>query len=205
MKVRNLIFLFVLVLIGAKCTDQKSKIEGIPVSDSYNNCDEDYIDYGDMITLGDPSDKFMIRFPYKWDIQESYSDTLYAIIGSNRYEAGNDPEKFLLVSVTGYQTSDSLYTYFLREIKTLKKDKKMKVHEVGQMEIKEEIAYWIKFESAESDFEIMNLVQYIKSEPKNEIYLIQSSVYKSDDYDKKLCQLKRFTDSFELVYDTEDK
>ncbi|MCD4729813.1 MAG: hypothetical protein K8R74_04370 [Bacteroidales bacterium] len=45
----------------------------------------------------------------------------------------------------------------------------------------------------------MNLVQYVLSESESEIYLIQSSVYKSDDYDKILCRLKRFTDSFELV------
>jgi len=199
MKIKNLIYLVVLVLIAAKCSDHKNKIEGIPVSDFYNNCDEAYIDYGDMINLGDPSDKFMIRLPYNWDIQESYSDTLYGIIATNRFEAGNDPEKFLLVSVTGYHTNDSLYGYFIKEIKTLKKDKTMIVHEVGQMEINEENAYWVEFETDESDFQIMNLVQYVMSESENEIYLIQSSVYKSDDYNKELCRLKRFTDSFELV------
>lgn len=199
MNIKYLTYLLVFLLIAAKCTDQKNNIEGIPISDFYTNCDEEFIDYGDMITLGDPSDRFMIRFPYKWDIQESYSDTLYGMIASNRYEAGNDPEKFLLVSVTGYQSDDSLYAYFIKEIKNLKKDKTMKLHAVGQMEINEKPVYWIKFESIESDFQIMNLVQYIKSENTNEIYLIQSSVYKSEDHDKKLCELKRFTDSFELV------
>lgn len=201
MKFKNLIYLIVFVLIAAKCTDQKNKIEGIPISDSYNNCDEAYIDYGDMITIGDPSDKFMIRLPYSWDIQESYSDTLYGIIASNRFEAGNDPEKFLMVSVTGYQTTDSLDEYFVKEIKTLKKDKSMTVLEVGKLEINEENTRWVKFETEESDFQIMNLVLYVKSESTEEIYLIQSSVYKSEDYDKILCQLKRFTDSFELVKD----
>lgn len=201
MNIKNLIYLVVLVLIAAKCTDQKNKIEGIPISDFYNSCEDPYIDYGDMITIGDPSDKFMIRLPYSWDIQESYSDTLYGIIASNHYEAGNDPEKFLLVSVTGYQTTDSLYAYFLKEIKTLKKDKSMTVHELGQIEINEENAWWVKFETIESDFQIMNLVQYVKSEENNEIYLIQTTIYKSEDYKKKLCQLKRFTDSFELVKD----
>jgi catalase len=154
-----------------------------------------------MITLGDPSDKFMIRLPYSWDIQENYSDTLYGIIASNRYEAGNDPEKFILVSVTGYQTTDSLFAYFKKELKTLKKDKSMKVIEVGQMELNEENTYWVKFESDQSGYKIMNIVQYVKSEEKNEIYLIQSSVYKSDDYQTQLCRLKRLTNSFELVYD----
>jgi len=198
---KNLIYIIVFVLITATCTDQKNKIEGIPISEFYNNCDDDYIEYGDMITLGDPSDKFMIRLPYKWDIQESYSDTLYGIIATNRFEARNNPEEFLMVSVTGYQTSDSLYQYFINELKTLKKDKSMKVHSVGQIEINKKNAWWVKFEAEESDFQIMNLVQYVKSEKNDEIYIIQSTIYKSDDYDKKLCQLKRFTDSFELVED----
>lgn len=201
MKIRNLIYLVVLVLIAAKCGDHKNKIEGIPVSDFYNNCEEEYIDYGDMITLGDPSDKFMIRLPYSWDIQENYSDTLYGIIASNRYEAGNDPEKFILVSVTGYQTTDSLFAYFKKELKTLKKDKSMKAIEVGQIELNEENTYWVKFESDQSGYKIMNIVQYVKSEEKNEIYLIQSSVYKSDNCKTQLCRLKRLTNSFELVYD----
>lgn len=199
MNIKNLIYLIVFVLIAAKCTDQKNKIEGIPVSDIYMNCEEEYIEYGDMITLGDPGDKFMIRFPYSWDIQESYSDTLYGIIATNHFEAANNPEEFLMVSVTGYQTTDSLYQYFIKELKTLKKDKSMKVHAVGQMEINEEKAYWVKFEISESDFPIINLVQYVISERNSEIYLIQTTIYKSEDYDKKLCQLKRFTDSFELV------
>lgn len=199
MNLKNLIYLLVFILIAAKCTDQKNKIEGIPVSDFYNNCEDDYIDYGDMITIGDPGDKFMIRLPYKWDIQESYSDTLYGIIATNHYEAGNDPQKFIMVSVTGYRTNDSLYAYFLNELKTLKKDKTMKVHELGQIEINEEAAWWIKFETSESDFQLMNIVQYVKSESNNEVYLIQAMIYKSEDYDKRLCQLKRFTDSFELV------
>ncbi len=201
MNLKILIYLLVFVLIAAKCTDQKNKIEGIPVSDFYNHCEDDYIEYGDMITIGDPGDKFMIRLPYKWDIQESYSDTLYGIIATNHYEAGNDPQKFIMVSVTGYQTNDSLYAYFLNEVKILKKDKMMKVHELGQIEINEEDAWWIKFETSESDFQLMNLVQYVKSESNNEVYLIQTMIYKSEDYDKKLCQLKRFTDSFELVKD----
>lgn len=201
MKLKYLLILSVLIFIAAKCSDHRNRIAGIPVSESYNNCEEEYIDYGDMITIGDPGDKFMIRLPYSWDIQENYSDTIYGIIASNRPEAGNDPEKFVLVSVTGYQTSDSLYAYFTKELKTLKKDKSMKVIEAGQMELNEENSYWVKFESDQADYKIINIVQYVKPEMKNEIYLIQSSVYKTENYEKQLCRLKILTNSFELVYD----
>ncbi len=93
------------------------RIEGIPVSESYNQCSDEYYDFGDMITIGDPGDKFMIRLPYNWDIQETYSDTLYGIIASNALESLNEPQRFQLISVTGYQTKDPLLSYFKNEIK----------------------------------------------------------------------------------------
>ncbi|MCD4722992.1 MAG: hypothetical protein K8S13_24505 [Desulfobacula sp.] len=141
----------------------------------------------------------MIRLPYDWDIQETYSDTLYGIIASNNLEARNNPEKFQLISVTGYQTEDSLITYFKNELRTLKKDKNMKVLDAGQIGFEEEKTYWVRFESLESEHTIMNIVKYIKPEKRNEIYLIQSAVYKTDDFMERLCFLKRLVDSFELV------
>jgi len=199
MRLRNFLFFFFLVLVAATCKDPGNKIEGIPLSDSYNNCSDEYFDFGDMITIGDPGDKFMIRLPYNWDIQETYSDTLYGIVASNSLEARNNPEKFQLISVSGYQTKDSLFRYFRNELKLLKKDRNMKVLEVGKIGMEDDTSYWVKFESAEAEHTIMNIVKYIKSEGNDELYLIQSTVYKSDDNMDRLCYLKRLVDSFELV------
>jgi len=198
-KIANNLFFLVLILIVVGCNDNTNKIEGIPISESYNLCSDEYYDFGDMITIGDPGDKFMIRLPYNWDIQETYSDTLYGIIASNTLESLNEPEKFQLISVTGYQTKDLLLDYFKNEIGLLKKDKSMNVLEVGTINLENDISYWIKFESSEGEHKIVNIVKYIKLEGTDELYLIQTTVYKSEDYMDKLCYLKRLVDTFELV------
>lgn len=199
MKLKYLLYFISLAFIAATCKDNQNKIEGIPLSDSYNQCSDEYFDFGDMITIGDPGDKFMIRLPYNWDIQETYSDTLYGIIASNTLEVRNDPKKFQLISVTGYQTEDSLLSYFKNELKVLKKDRNMRVLETGQINIEDATSYWVKFESMEAEHSIMSIVKYIKPVKEDEIYLIQSTVYKTENYMDKLCHLKRLVDSFEMV------
>jgi hypothetical protein len=75
----------------------------------------------------------------------------------------------------------------------------MKVLEVGSINEENDISYWVKFESREGEHRIMNIVKYIKSDNTDELYLIQTTVYKSEDCMDKLCYLKRLVDSFELV------
>jgi len=168
------------------------------LSDTYNQCEPVIHDYGTMITIGDPNDRFMIRLPYSWDIQESYSDTLYGMIASNRTEAADDLSKLMLVSVTAYQTTDSVQEYFRKELKSLKKDRKMKSFEGGPINFKGHDAYWVLFESKGYGEKMMSIVLYVKALSKNEIYLVQSSVYKTDNYMDRLCNLKQFVNSFEL-------
>ncbi len=195
---KNLVYILLLFLLAAKCNSGSTNMEGLKLSDSYNQCEPVEHDYGTMITIGDPNNKFMIRLPYSWDIQESYSDTLYGLIASNREEAGDDPAKLVLVSVTGYQTNDSVQEYFRKEIRSLKKDRKMKPLEGGPINFNGQDAYWVLFESKESDQKMMNIVLYIQSVGRNEIYLLQSSVYMTDNYMDRLCDLKQLVNSFEL-------
>jgi hypothetical protein len=121
------------------------------------------------------------------------------MIVTNAPETEGDPGAFLLFSITGYKTSDSLLTYFSKEVAMLKKEKTMKVLEAGKMDFNGKDSFWIKFESSLGENTILNIVKYIKSYSKNEIYLLQSSVNKTGDFDGKICLLKRLADSFELV------
>jgi hypothetical protein len=175
------------------------EIAGIPFTQYYNSCPGIEYDFGETITIGDPNDKFMITLPYEWDIQETYSDTLYGMIVTNAPLSENDPEGFLFLSVTGYQTTDSLITYFTSEVSSLQKDKTMDNFEAGKIDFEGTDSYWVKFESIQNDDTILNVVEYIQAEGKNEIYLLQSSVKKTGSFDEKICILKNLVDSFELV------
>ena len=79
------------------------------------------------------------------------------------------------------------------------KDKTMKVLEAGKMNYNDQDSYWLKFETIENGHIILNIVRYIKSEMNKEVYLIQSSVNKTGNFDEKICILKQLADSFELV------
>jgi len=187
------------LLLMMACRPGGPEISGVPLTQYYNNCQINEFDFGETITIGDPNDKFMITLPYEWDIQETYSDTLYGMIATNASLAENNPDVFLLFSITGYKTTDSLLTYFSREVASLKKDKTMDVLEAGKMDFNGKDSYWVKFETVENDNTILNVVKYIKSDLKNEIYLIQSSVNKTGNFDENICILKLLADSFELV------
>jgi hypothetical protein len=198
LKLKKLLLPFIILTIIAAC-HHKPEIAGVTQSQYYNSCPEKEYDFGEMITIGDPSDKFMITLPYEWDIQETYSDTLYGMIVTNAPLSENDPEGFLFLSVTGYKTSDSLFTYFKNEVSTLQKDKLMDNFEAGKIDFEGKDSYWVKFESIQKEDTILNVVKYIEAEGKNEIYLLQSSVKKTGSFDEKICILKNLVDSFELV------
>ena len=190
----------IIILLLSKC-DHKNTIEGIPVSDYYNNCEEQTVDFGEIITLGDPNDKFMISLPYSWDISETYNDSVYGIFAANIYNTANNRENLLSISVSGYQTNDSLNLYFRNELLSLKKDKKIKVLEAGEIIFNEQNSFWVLFESDESQMSFMNLVLFLKPENKREVYLIQTLSYKTDNYKDRLCHLKQLVNTFEFVYE----
>lgn len=196
---RYIIYILFFLIVAAKCDSPGNSIEGIRLSDSYTDCEYEYYDFGETITLSDHYEKFMITLPYSWAIREALSDTLYGIIASNSFDEESDPEEFILITVTAYQTDDSLAGYIRNEIKTLKKDKNIKVIEAGKSTINELSSWWVRFENIENEFTIMNLVQYVKQTDRNEVYLIQASVFGNDEAEKKFCRLKRFLDSFELM------
>jgi hypothetical protein len=197
LKYLTCILVFILSFEG--CKHKGPEIAGVPFTQYYNNCPAIEYDFGETITIGDPNDKFMITLPYEWDIQETYTDTLYGMIVTNSTLSEDDPDAFLFLSVIGYQTADSLLTYFTKEVKTLQKDKTMKEFEAGKMDFGGRDSYWVKFESIQNDQTIVNVVKYIKAVNKNEIYLVQSSANKTGNFDEKICILKKLSDSFELV------
>lgn len=193
------LYAFLITLMAISCHKGAPELAGVPLTDYYNRCSIDEYNFGEMITIGDPNDKFMVTLPYEWEIQETYTDTLYGMIATNSPLAANDPDNFLMISFTGYQTEDSLLNYFKKEIAALKNDKAMKVLEAGVMDFSGADSYWVKFENIQNSQPVMNVVKYLHAPIKGEIYMIHSAVSKSGNVDEKIAILKKLADSFELV------
>lgn len=192
------LFAIILSLATNACRDEKNRLSGIPVSDFYNSCDAIF-DFGETITIGDPNNKFMMTFPYSWDISEIYSDTLYGIIAMKPVDLTDGMAEYRSVSVFGYNSTLSLSDYTVQEINNLKNDRQKKVKETGMMEIKGIDARWIWYEDRASNPNLENIVVYIRNHKMDEVFIIQSSVLKQADSETMLCQLKNLVRTFEFV------
>lgn len=191
----NLIFVIVIIIVGAKCDNDKNTILDIPVTDYYDSCLVDDYSFGQMITIGDPNDKFLITLPYDWDVRENYSDSVYGIQAGNFLSIPIEIKDHMFFMLSGYSTELSLEDYYMNELKSFKKESNINLQETGKTMINEVDSYWIKFSV---DEKVFHLVMYIKHPTLDDLYLLQASAYNTDKYDVKLCHMKQFFNSFEL-------
>jgi hypothetical protein len=185
------------LLLSSRC-DRSNKIDGIPVTQFYDTCDLWTSEFGQLVSVGDPEGRFIIKLPYNWDISESYSDTLYGIVAANFFTYPRPEKDRMSISVKGYRTDQPAVDYYQQELKALKKDKSYKVLETGTASISEMETYWLMF-STSTESPVYNLVVYFRKENNEEVYIIQSSVYSSDNYLDKLCYMKQLIKTFEIL------
>lgn len=188
--------IFLIVLITYSCKDT---IDGIKVTHYYDNCSAFNTDLANLATYKDPNNLFSIRFPYSWDVRESYSDTLYGIFAANMKESSSDIENLQSISAIGYQTKDSLDIYAKNEIRGLKNEKGINVKEAGKTKINGNRVIWVLFKSKGELASKGNLVIYVKKPSSHIVFILQASVYSSDNYKEKLCNLKQLLNTFKLL------
>ncbi|NOX47768.1 MAG: hypothetical protein GXO89_12405 [Chlorobi bacterium] len=196
--IKTLDFLFLMFVLTTLNYSCKDTIEGIKVTNYYDACPAFNTDLGDLATFKDPNNLFSIRFPYNWDVRESFSDTLYGIFGANMLESSSDIEKLESISAVAYQTIDSLEVYAANEIRGLKNESNIKVKQVGRTVINGNKVIWVLFKSKEELTSKGNLVIYIKKPSSNILFILQASVYSSDNYKERLCNLKQLLNTFKL-------
>jgi hypothetical protein len=194
----TLLLSVLILLVAARCSHNSNSIKGVKITTYYDSCETADVYFGDQITIGDPNDRFMISLPYSWDIRETYTDTIYGMFAANFLSIPIAIKERLALMVTGYETEMSGEVYFLNELKTLKKDDAVALMETGMVVINERKCHWIMFQNA-GEHKVFHLVVYVKNEKNNDIYILQSMTYDTDNYKDKLCNLKRLIKSFEIL------
>ncbi|MEZ5083393.1 MAG: hypothetical protein R2750_08090 [Bacteroidales bacterium] len=186
----------IMMFTGFRCSNEIKMIENILEGDYINNCPDEIFDFGEMISMGDPSDRFFIQLPYNWDIRQSYSDSLYGVYASNYFSIPIPMEERLAISITAYASEKEMDEYFRDELIELAKGEDIKVIEKGQSMLTGNYCPWVLFEMPP---DVFNMVYYFKNQENNEYYLIQTASYDTLNFRKKQCYLKQLVNTFELV------
>lgn len=194
-----LLILFVAVGLALGSCSKKNRIAGYRVSEFPSLCREEPKPYTGLTTIADPHELFQVKMPYMWDIQELYNDSVYGIIGANLEDAAADIRLLESFSVNGYRSPDSLTAYFIKEIEELKKSTQIRIQSLGTMEFAARDARWVLFETEEKTGVFYNMVIYVKKDNRDEIFLLQSTVYKTDDFMDRLCRIKTLFDTFKFL------
>jgi len=192
----NLLLIIVIIFVGAKCDNDTDNVMGVPITDYYDSCMFEDYSFGQMFTIGDPNDKFMITLPYDWDLRENYSDSVYGMQTGNFLSIPVDIKDRMFFMISGYSTELSLEDYYLNELKSFKNESNIELQETGKTLIDGVEAYWLKFSAGEKVF---HLVMYVKHPELDDVYLLQASAYDEEKHDLKLCYMKQFFNSFELA------
>ena len=192
-KLKYALILPVFLFTGSRCTNEAKWLERVPESDFIENCPDVLYDFGDMVTVSDPNEKFYISLPYSWDIRESYSDSLYGIFASNFLSIPKAVDDRMSVSVTGYNSDKELDQYFLDELAELATTENINVIERGKSMLDGEKYPWLLFEMKDG---IFNMVYYVKEPATEDIFLIQAVSYDTVNYKSKMCYLKQLINSF---------
>ncbi|MCB0807598.1 MAG: hypothetical protein KDC05_17520 [Bacteroidales bacterium] len=188
----------IVIFLFFGCRTDRPLTEGVPVTGYFDSCNI-WFDFGKMITIGDPGNKFMISLPYDWDIREHYTDTLYTIVAANFMSIPIEMNKRMSITATGYSTDEDSEQYYRKELRQLKKDNSIDVEETGTTLIRGIKCFWLRFVQHVGENKAYNLVVYVKETHSNDIYLIQSTVYDPYQYKDKLCLMKPLIESFEIV------
>lgn len=195
-KFKLAILLPFLLFTGFQCTNNSKLLEQVPSGDFVDSCPDVMYEFGEMVSVGDPSAKFLIRLPYSWDIRESYSDSLYGVFSSNFLSIPKPMAEQMAVSVSGYESDKTTEQYFRDEVIELVKASDTRVMERGTTMISGLNCPWVLFEMTDG---IYSMVYYVKNPERNDIYLIQTVSYDTVNYKVKMCYLKQLVNSFEVI------
>lgn len=187
--------LLLILLFNYACVQQKNRFMSYPLSRFYDQCEPAQTEIETTPFL-DPGERFSVAIPSKWGIREVYADTMYGIVAANVEEAGQGIDKLLTFSVSAFTWEDSLVKYLRKEIRSMQKDRDFLINELGKINFNGRDSWWIMFETLDSGATFSSVVVYTKE--KDELFLLQTSVLKTEDYRQKLCNMKTLVNSFEI-------
>lgn len=183
------------LLTASKCNRNSNVLNEVPETEFIDNCPDMLYDFGETVSVGDPDGRFNIQLPHRWDIRESYSDSVYGVFASNYLSVPKPMEDQMAISAFGYNIDDAFEDYVLDEMIALAEDENIQVLERGTSMFSGQSNPWVLFVLENTSF---NMVYYIGNPEKSEVFIVQALSNDTVNYKVKHCYLKQLINSFLL-------
>ncbi|GAB4324849.1 MAG: hypothetical protein Kow00127_17560 [Bacteroidales bacterium] len=187
------VFIAALILSAARCNRLPDDFEAN--SSFADSCSSDAW-FGEMITISDPNESFMISLPYTWDQRESFNDSSYSVFAANFLSIPKKQEEKMAILVSGFNSEMTEEKYAEQEIRALGKEPSIRLLKSGKLTGSDGQRHpWVMFRASGNETGY-HLVNYRKHPTRPEVYFIQLISYDTVNYEDKICRLMVLMNSF---------
>jgi hypothetical protein len=192
-KIKSILIIKLALLLQVSCnnTFEGYKLEGNFVKNFHD-------DRLASVKYTEPSNMFSINIPYNWDIQEDFTDSIFGVLFMDTLNIADSYENFKSIAITKYTQNKNLEISFKKEISLLKNDANEIILRIGKEKIKTNQSYWMFTNSKFQDDAFYNLTYFLQGGNTQELFLLQATVYATEDYPSVLNELHKYLKTFDL-------
>ncbi len=191
------IIVIALTIIINACNIKQDNINGLKLTEDFCECSIENL-YPDRKLFIDCDHKFSIELPKDWMFIENLIDTVKGVVASdttiNFYKNG-------IVGICEYHTHfTSLLDYFTAEVKNHDSDNEYNIVEIGKININGLESFWTLYEAVNDEFgNHKSIIYYVQRNKSDTFYLLETTIYESENYKEKFCQLRSIIETFKII------
>ncbi len=188
--------ILILILITTGCiTTREGKIEGFVLNEGrFENCIEKMAN-PNFFYYQDTIEKFKIKLHRDWWLEKSETENNY---GFTTVDSSLNQNETRLIAVSVIpRIKTNLKEYVFSEIKSLNLDSTMLIQRIGKHQIDSLDSYWLNYK-ANDTLKINGILNYLKDNESDRIFIIHSIVIGDNEIDKRLCHLQNLTMTFRV-------
>lgn len=197
---RNYLLFPLLIFVLFTACIKGGQINGHQVQGEFNKCDS-FVD--SLLSHSQyyyhQGGKVAIKIPANWDIQENDSDSLWGIFAMDTIAFDKSYKNFSSIMVAKHEPTGDLKVGFETYLKAMETEVGYHVREIGTCKVGNNPAYWMLADSFEEEFTFGNFCYYLETKNGN-IYILQATVYLTDDYIQRLCNLIPILETFNVDF-----
>jgi hypothetical protein len=174
-----------------------NNIEGFQISKDFDDIGSLSVDTS-YFKYSPPENIFSINIPKNWEVQEDFTDTLYGVFFMDTASFYIAIENFQSLTITKHPLNGNLKRTFKKELELIKQYKNDEIIKIGKTKINGTSSFWMLTESKNQDNYFYNLNYFINKKGDQHVFLIQISVYKTDNYISRISNILPSVHTFKV-------